>query len=1224
MKIPIARAGARSGVLRDHPRLRKTLWWIGGIVAFIAVAGFLVAPPIVKWQAQKQLTALLHRPVTIANVSINPFALSTKVEGFRVGERDGNAAALSFASFYARLSYQTLVRFAPVVAEAKLEQPYVHLVRKPDRSYNFQDLVDEFSARPAPKTPEPEKPARFSLNNLQLADGKIEFDDQAKQRKHEVTAINVSVPFVSNFDANVKVFVQPKLEAVVNGDPLRIAGETKPFDQSLETQVSLNLKSVDLPRYLEYSPVPLAFTLPSGKLDATLTASFRQAGAQQFRLVVSGSAAVREFALADAAGKQVLAFRELGVVVNTLDVFGRRVNLSRIGLQSPVLDVHREKDGSLSLAKLAPKMPEETASAKDTKTEPPFAFEVGEIAITDGKVTLADLAPEKPFRRHLEKLELRVRGLTNAENKRAGVELGFDSIPAGDGAASSAPARVDYTGDVQLTPIKVAGKLQVLKLKLGDLFPYYEAAINTEVLDGTADVSAAFELALKDDAPTGRVTDIAATISGMHMKLPGSHAPFVEVPTAALKGGEVDLAERRVALGEIDIDSPAYAIEREADGTLNVTHLVKPVPAAPQQSPASQPWVVTLKRLKLERGRATFEDRTVKPSVKVALASMTLTGDELSTVEDAKAKFDFRSAVNRTGSISLRGTMSPQLSGTIAIAATKIGLVPFGPYLAPHTTVELASGNVSTRGALTVSGGKAMRAAFKGKLDIADLALRNGKEGGDLLRWQSLSFAGVDAVSEPLHVSVAEVALADFFARLVLDATGQLNLREIAQEAPAGASPRAAKPPAAAEERKAAEEKKVAEAKLQSTGAPQSSTRRPVDWLRVGAVRVQNGHVDFSDFFVKPNYRADLTELNGRISTLTFEQPGDLEFTGKVNQAGALEIRGKVNPLAANIFLDIQAAARDIELPRLSPYSAKYLGYGIERGKLSVKVKYLLQDRKLAAENNIYLDQLKLGEKVASPDAPNLPVPLAVSLLQDRNGVIDVNLPIGGSLDDPQFSISGIVLQVIGNIIIKAVTAPFALLGSVAGGGKDLDYLEFAPGSAKISEASEKKLDTLGKALTDRPGLKLDVTGRADPATDREGLKQAALDRAVRQEKFDELRRDGKAPKSVDDVSIDPKEYPALLKRAYSDADIPGKPRNFIGFAKDIPVPEMEKLMLARTSASDEDLRDLAIRRAQAAKDYLTGPGKIPPERVFIVSPKISAEDAKAAVKPTRVEFALR
>jgi len=1221
MQTSMARLGARPRILAGHPRVRKTLWWLVGTIVFIAVAGFLVAPPIVKWQAEKRLSALLHRTVAIESVSINPFALSATVEGFQVSARDGGGAALRFDSLYARLSYETLARFAPVVAEAKLERPYVRLVRTSDRAYNFQDLVDEFSARPAPRTPEREEPAEFSFNNLQLLDGKIEFDDQAKKRKHEVTGINVDVPFVSNFASKVEVFVQPRLEAVVNGDPLRITGETKPFHDSYETRVSLNLSDVDLPRYLDYSPVPLPFTLPSAKLEAALSATFKQAGKNAAQLVVSGNAALREFALADADAKPVLGFHQLGIVVNGLDVFGRKVDVARIGLEGPSLDLRREKDGSLSLAKLVPKMPAQGAPRPDENAAAPFAFEVGEIVITDGKVALADLVPETPFGRQLDKLELRVRGLSSAENSRAGVAIGFDSIASGSGASSSgaAPARVDFTGEVQLAPLQVGGKLQVLQVRLGDLYPYYAAAINAEVVDGAADVSAMFDISVKDGQPTGRVSGITATLYKVRLQLPDSSAPFVEIESASLADGEADLVEHRVTLGKIEIDGPQYAIERDADGTLNATRLVKPVPAEAEPSPASEPWVVAVKQLKLERGRATFEDRTVKPSVKVALRNMTLTGEDISTAPDSQGKVAFRTAVNRAGSFSLRGTVSPALSGKLAITASKIDLVPFNPYLAPHMQVDLASGSVSTRGSVAFSGGKASRASYKGELDIAGLALRRGDEGSDLLTWESLRFAGIDAASEPLRVSIDEVTLADFFARLILDANGELNLREITQGAtPADMAPVVREPPLQVKSTS------TAEAKPQNGESPPAAARGPVDWLRVGRVRLQNSHVDFSDFFVRPNYRADLTELNGTISTLTFEQPGELEFTGKLNQAAALEIRGRVNPLAANIFLDMQAGARDIELPRLSPYSAKYLGYGIERGKLSVKVKYLLQDRKLTAENNLYLDQLKLGEKVASPDAPDLPVPLAISLLQDRNGVIDVNLPISGSLDDPEFSISGIVLQVIGNIITKAVTAPFALLGSVAGAGGDLDYLEFDPGNARLTPAAEKKLEALGKALVDRPGVKLDIIGRADPTTDREGLKRTAVESAVKRQKFDALRAAGKAPKSADDVVVDPKEYPELLKQAYGDADIPGKPRNFLGFAKDVPVPEMEKLMLASASASDEDLRDLALRRAQAAKDYLTGPAKIQAERVFIVSPKIAPEDGKATVKPTRVEFALR
>ena len=252
--------------------------------------------------------------------------------------------------------------------------------------------------------------------------------------------------------------------------------------------------------------------------------------------------------------------------------------------------------------------------------------------------------------------------------------------------------------------------------------------------------------------------------------------------------------------------------------------------------------------------------------------------------------------------------------------------------------------------------------------------------------------------------------------------------------------------------------------------------------IAVGKIALQGGNINFSDFFVRPNYSANLTGVGGTVSAITPETPGEIELRGKVDDIAPLEITGKINPLARDLFLDIKAAATDIELPPLSPYSMKYAGYGIERGKLSVKVKYLVENRKLTAENNVYLDQLTFGEKVDSPTATKLPVLLAVALLKDRNGVIDVNLPVGGSLDDPQFSVGAIIVQVIVNLITKAVTAPFALLGAAFGGGEELAYLEFDPGSAKLDAADETKLKSIAKALTERPGLKLDVAGRVDPA----------------------------------------------------------------------------------------------------------------------------------------------
>jgi uncharacterized membrane protein len=263
---------------------------------------------------------------------------------------------------------------------------------------------------------------------------------------------------------------------------------------------------------------------------------------------------------------------------------------------------------------------------------------------------------------------------------------------------------------------------------------------------------------------------------------------------------------------------------------------------------------------------------------------------------------------------------------------------------------------------------------------------------------------------------------------------------------------------------------------------------------------------------------------------------------------------------------------------------------------------------------------------VNSPDATKLPVTLAVALLKNRKGEIDINLPISGSLDDPQFSVGSIVFQVIVNLLTKAVTSPFALLGSLFSGGEELSYVDFAPGYATLTPEAQKRLENLAKALEDRPALTLEITGSADPEKDREGLRQAWLQRKVKARKLALLVRQGHAAGSVDDVTVDPKEYPDLLERAYKLEKFP-KPRNFIGLTKSLPPEEMEKLMLANAPAGDEELRELANQRAQAVAEWLRAGDKIPAERVFLLPPKRVSEQAKPGSKDagqSRAVFSLK
>ena len=382
--------------------------------------------------------------------------------------------------------------------------------------------------------------------------------------------------------------------------------------------------------------------------------------------------------------------------------------------------------------------------------------------------------------------------------------------------------------------------------------------------------------------------------------------------------------------------------------------------------------------------------------------------------------------------------------------------------------------------------------------------------------------------------------------------------------------------------------------------------------VKFGPVSLTNGRVDFNDRFIKPNYSARLSELTGKLSAFSSVAEGgqvqlaDLELRGRVEGTASLEILGKVNPLAKPVALDIQGRVRDLELAPLSTYSARYAGYGIERGKLSVDVAYKVQPAgQLTASNNIVLNQLKFGDKV--PGAENsLPVKLAVALLADRNGVIDIDLPVSGSLNEPQFRLGPIVFKLIVNLIVKAVTAPFSLLASALGGGGDeLSMVSFAPGSAVLSTEAKAGLDKVAKALEARPALKMTVVGTASLDVEREGFKREQLQALLLAEK----RRARGTTTDADTPSVTPQEYPLLLKAVYKRADFP-KPRNLIGLTKDLPGPEMEALLLTNLPATEATMQDLAVKRGVVVRDYLASL-KLPLERLFLGAAKAVPPEAK-------------
>jgi hypothetical protein len=365
--------------------------------------------------------------------------------------------------------------------------------------------------------------------------------------------------------------------------------------------------------------------------------------------------------------------------------------------------------------------------------------------------------------------------------------------------------------------------------------------------------------------------------------------------------------------------------------------------------------------------------------------------------------------------------------------------------------------------------------------------------------------------------------------------------------------------------------------------------------------------------------------MGGRVSGLSSQETtmADVELRAKLNDYAPLEIVGKVDPLKEDLYVDLKVMFKDIDLSPMTPYSGKYVGYTIEKGKLNIDLKYLIVKKKLDSQNHIFFDQFNFGEKVESPKATKLPVKLAVALLKDRRGEIKLDIPVSGSLDDPKFSIWGIILKVITNLIAKAATSPFSLLGAIVGGGEELSYVEFDYGSATLTEPNLKKLEGLTKVLHDRPALKMDVEGHGDTERDSEGLKQYLFQRKLKTQKLNEIMKKGEGAIPVDEVKIEPSEYERYLKMAYKEEKFP-KPRNVLGMAKDLPGPEMEKLMLTHIEVKESDLRSLASQRAMQVKEAILKSGQVEPERIFIVEPKSLAPEKKEKLRDSRVDFKIK
>lgn len=1110
-------------VARD-PRTRRWGLRLVAAVAVVGILGFLAAPPLLKWLLVAKLGEALQREVTVESVSLNPYTLTATIRGLSVrepaGEEEGGAAneVLGFDSLRVNAEFRSALVAGVVVKEVELLGPRLRVTRLADGRYNFSDLLDEWLA-PSAEPEEDAAPPRFSVSNIQIAGGSVDFDDRLLDVSHAVRDLTLRLPFVSSLSFYAETWVEPHFSATVNDAPLLLTGKSRPFAEAHESELALDLDDLQLARYFAYSPVALPVRIDGGALDGRLRLRFVQTPERPSSLTLDGSLALRDFRLAAADGP-LLAMKRLDVGLREVDLIGMAVGIERIAVEAPEVDVRIGKDGVLNwLALVPPAAPAAKPAPAADEAAPQVSIE--RIELRDGSVRLLDLS-------------------TGAEQRLALRDLRLDASGFDSGGKSLALA--------------LAGRV-----------------------DG---------------------------------------GERLQIDEFAVRDGRLDLSGQELRIGEYAMRGARVSVGRGKDGSLRFFQppaLKAAKDAGASGGDAAAPWRVVVDRLNLADHRLRFEDATHAPVAVQTVELASLEAANLSTAPDAEMRVAAKLRVNKKGEAEISGKLRPlRPQGALQLNLRGIELLPLQPYFGEMLNLTVTRGVVSARGNVSLAPAKdGLAVGYKGNLTLGDFNSVDKINSANFLRWKSFHFGQIDVASNPPSVAVGEIALSDFFARVIVSPEGQLNLLQMVKTQEDEAAPAVAAD---------------GEGRAEATLPPPQAESAPIP-VKIGKVTLQGGRIAFSDNFVKPNYSANLTQVGGRVTGLSSVEGtvADLELRGSYDDLAPLTVTAKLNPFAARRTLDLDAEVKGVELTGFSPYSGKYAGYAIDKGKLSLFLKYKIDDGKLLAENRVFLDQLTFGAPVESPDATQLPVTLAVSLLKNRAGEIDINLPISGSLDDPEFSLGGVIVKVIVNLFVKAVTSPFALLGSLFGGGEEMAYVEFEHGYATLAAPMRERLQTLAKALVDRPGLKIELAGRIDPDADREGLKQATMMRRVKAQRLEELVKQGTEAGSVDSVEIADKDYPRYLEKAYKAEKFP-KPRNVVGLVKDLPVEEMEKLMLANMPADDEALRRLADRRAREVAQWLTGEGKVASERVFILQPNLTpgAGPQHEKAKDSRVDFSLK
>ncbi|MBT8051491.1 MAG: DUF748 domain-containing protein [Gammaproteobacteria bacterium] len=903
---------------------------------------------------------------------------------------------------------------------------------------------------------------------------------------------------------------------------------------------------------------------------------------------------VSGFELSDRDGERLVGFDRLFVNFQASSLFRWAWTFREILIDSPYLFEERDPDGDSRLARLQAEMASRRPLNSEEKKESDLPrLLVGTIAITDGGARWLDHVPARTVDIEAGPVNVTVHELNTLPGRdgRQHVSVG---LPGG--------ARLDWDGTLVLQPFHSAGNISLSGGRMNLASAYLEAMLPLSKVAGMADLETAYRLSLDENGQlSARLENLQGKLSGFSLTGLEPTTDFLAVDRIELNDGSLSYPEHRIEIGSIEVGSPELTAWRDKEGQFSFEQLATADTVieakATTSNENSAAWDIRIREVRVKNGAMGWEDRSTEPVAAVALGDLELSLNDVSNQDNEQISVRSSLAFEGGGRAGFEGELIAlpgfSLQGRLELAELPLSLGQ--PYLQQRLTVAIEDGALTTGLDLQVQADGAASAV--GELEITALELRNTQEDESLLAWQQMKIDRYEVDSANATVRLSAVRFEQPYGRIRINKDLSSNLDGLVLE------PEAAPDPTS---------KNGEEAELS---------------LLVGGITVSEGAMDFSDLSLPLPFETQVSSMEGTVSTIDSQsvEPANIQLEGQVDEFGLARIEGSMDLLDPIRHTDVSVEFRNLLMTNLSPYSAAFAGREIDEGKLDLDLLYRIKDGQLAGQNDIVLSDFKLGGKVDSPDAVSLPLDLAVALLKNSDGVIDIELPVEGDVNDPEFRIGGVVWKAFSTLITKIVTAPFKLLGNLIGvDSEDFGQFQFLAGRHDLTPPEMEKISQLLKALVQRPNLAVDVSGVYDPVVDTPVLQYGKLRSLV----FERMGRDPTVEAEKDELLSDEirNVLESLFVEQFPEISLEQIRSGFSAPPLDDPegdevldelayAGELRDRLVDAQSVDPGQLQELARQRAQAVYDAFLANGSLDPARIRLSDPEeTKSEDGEWVV----------